>query len=163
PGRLSGAVSGDQSMTGLPSRPSDFDDYWDAVDRDLVAVPAAPELELAPRRSTDFATAYNLRLTSIGPYRIFGFFSVPKGSGPFPALLYAPRYGSVNQPPHYDDRQRYVCLSIMHRGQRLADQPFAASYPGLLTHGIDTPRGYIYRGIVADCLRGAEWLASRPE
>ena len=51
----------------------------------------------------------------------------------------------------------------MHRGQRLADQPFAATYPGLLTHGIDDPARYIYRGIVADCLRGAEFLASRPE
>ena len=51
----------------------------------------------------------------------------------------------------------------MHRGQRLADQPFAARYPGLLTLGIDDPATYIYRGIVADCLRGAEFLLSRPE
>jgi cephalosporin-C deacetylase len=150
-------------MTLETPRPSDFDAYWDDVDRDLTATPAAPELEPAPRRTTDFATAYNLRLTSIGPYRIFGYVSVPTGDGPFPALLQTPRYGSVNTPPHYDDRQRYVCLTLMHRGQRLADQPFAAAYPGLLTHGVDNPRGYIYRGIVADCLRGAEWLASRPE
>jgi cephalosporin-C deacetylase len=150
-------------MTGFSPRPADFDAYWDEVDRELAATPGAPEIELAPRRSTDFATSYNLRLTSVGPYRIFGFVSVPRGEGPFPALLHTPRYGSVNQPPHYNDRERYVCLSIMHRGQRLADQPFAAAYPGLLTHGIDNPRGYIYRGIVADCRRGAEWLASRPE
>jgi cephalosporin-C deacetylase-like acetyl esterase len=143
--------------------PADFDAYWDGVDRDLAQFPAAAELELSPRRSTDFATSYNLRLTSLGPYRIFGFYSVPHGDGPFPALLQTPRYGSVNNPPHGNDRRRYVVLTLMHRGQRLADQPFAAAYPGLLTHGIDTPHGYIYRGIVADCLRGAEWLASRSE
>jgi cephalosporin-C deacetylase len=51
----------------------------------------------------------------------------------------------------------------MHRGQRLADEPFQASYPGLLTHGIERPSSYIYRDIVADCLRAAEWLAGRPE
>jgi cephalosporin-C deacetylase-like acetyl esterase len=51
----------------------------------------------------------------------------------------------------------------MHRGQRLADQPFAARYPGLLTHGIDDPETYIYRDILADCLRGAEFLLGRPE
>jgi cephalosporin-C deacetylase len=62
-----------------------------------------------------------------------------------------------------DDRQRYVTLILMHRGQRLADQPFAAAYPGLLTLGIDDPSTYIYRSIVADCLRGAEFLLSRPE
>jgi cephalosporin-C deacetylase len=54
-------------------------------------------------------------------------------------------------------------LVLMHRGQRLADQPFQASYPGLLTLGIDDPDTYIYRGIVADCLRGAEFLLTRPE
>ena len=88
---------------------------------------------------------------------------MPKGEGPFPGLLIAPGYGSVNHLPHLDDRQRYVTLILMHRGQRLADQPFAASYPGLLTLGIDDPATYIYRGIVADCLRGAEFLLSRPE
>jgi cephalosporin-C deacetylase len=41
---------------------------------------------------------------------------------------------------------------------RLVDQPFAASYPGLLTRGIASPDSYIYREIVADCLRGAEFL-----
>ncbi|HKG25779.1 MAG TPA: acetylxylan esterase [Thermomicrobiales bacterium] len=141
--------------------PADFAAYWDDVDRELAQFPPAAELEHSPRRSTGFATSYNLRLTSLGPYRIFGFYSVPHGDGPFPALLQTPRYGSVNNPPHGNDRQRYVVLTLMHRGQRLADQPFAAAYPGLLTHGIDNPRHYIYRGIVGDCLRGAEWLAAR--
>lgn len=144
-------------------RPADFDAYWDQVDRELSRYPAAPELEPLPLRSTDVATVYALRLTGIGPYRIFGYFSVPVGDGPFPGLLSTPRYGSVNHVPPYEDRRRYAVLQIMHRGQRLADQPFAAEYPGLLTLGIDDPARYIYRGIVADCLRGAEFLLSRQE
>ena len=150
----------EDSATGTPPH---FDAYWAGVDDELARYPAAPEIEHSPRRSTDFATSYDVRLTSVGPYRIFGFLSVPHGPGPFPALLLAPRYGSVNVPPHFDDRQRYVVLTVMHRGQRLADQPFAAAYPGLLTHGIDDPATYVYRGIVADCLRGAEFLQSLPE
>jgi cephalosporin-C deacetylase len=130
---------------------------------ELALYDAAPELELLPLRCTDFARFYAVRLTSIGPYRIFGYYSVPVGDGPFPGLLITPRYGSVNNPPHYDDRERYAVLVLMHRGQRLADQPFAAAYPGLLTLGIDDPRTYIYRSIVADCLRGAEFLLGRPE
>jgi cephalosporin-C deacetylase-like acetyl esterase len=144
-------------------RPVAFDAYWRAVDDELATYPIAPEERHVPRRDNDFSTAYEMRLTSIGPYRIFGHLTVPKGEGPFPALLNLPRYGSVNNPPHWDDRQRYVCLSIMHRGQRLADQPFAAQYPGLLTLGIDDPETYVYRAIVADCLRGLEYLISRPE
>jgi cephalosporin-C deacetylase len=149
--------------TTVDGRRADFDGYWDEVDRDLARFAMAPELTEAPRRSTDFAQAYDLRLTSSGPYRIFGFYSVPRGGGPFPALLQTPRYGSVNNPPHADDRRRYATLTVMHRGQRRADEPFAAAYPGLLTEGIEDPARYIYRGIVADCLRAAEFLFNRAE
>lgn len=149
-------------MTG-GERPGDFGTYWDAVDAELARHPMAVEMERQPLRCTEFATVYGVKLTSIGPYRIFGYYSVPVGDGPFPGLLTAPRYGSVNHVPHYDDRERYATLTLMHRGQRLADQPFSAPYPGLLTLGIDSPATYIYRSIVADCLRGAEFLLSRPE
>lgn len=144
-------------------RPGDFDRYWNTVEGELGRLAAAPELEELPARCTKFSNIYAVRLTSIGPYRIFGYLSIPNGAGPFPGLLLTPRYGSVNHLPHLDDRKRYVVLVLMHRGQRLADQPFAASYPGLLTHGIESPNSYVYRGIVADCLRGAEFLASRTE
>ena len=147
----------------LPTKPADFDSYWQTIRDDLATFDAAPEVELSEFRSTDFATMYFVRLTSVGPYRLFAYLSIPHGDGPFPALLNVPRYGSVNNPPHWDERQRYVVMTLMHRGQRLADQPYAAKYPGLLTEGIDDPATYIYRDIVADCLRGAEYLLSRPE
>lgn len=144
-------------------RPASFDTYWTNLDVELRRYPARPVLEPNAMRSNEHSTLYNLRLTSIGPYRIFGYFSVPTGEGPFPAILQTPNYGSVNHVPDYNDRKRYVVLTIMHRGQRLADQPYAATYPGLLTDGIDDPDEYVYRGIAADCLRAAEFLLSRPE
>jgi cephalosporin-C deacetylase len=142
---------------------AEFDEYWNAVDAELAALPARPVLERIPRRCTADFTGFEVRLTSIGPYRIFGYLSVPTGDGPFPGLLTTPRYGSVNNPPHYNDRLRYVTLTIAHRGQRTADSPYAAAYPGLLTDGIADAEGYVYRGIVADCLRAAEYLAALPE
>src|SRR5438046_1525634 len=140
-----------------------FDNFWGTVDAELALLPMAADLQPLPMRSTDAATTYAVRLTSIGPYRIFGYYSVPKHAGPVPGLLLTPRYGSVNHVPDYLDRERYAVLQVVHRGQRLADQPFAAAYPGLLTLGIDAPETYIYRAIVADCLRAAEFLLSRPE
>jgi hypothetical protein len=139
-----------------------FADYWNAVDEELARYPARPVLDEVASRSTDFATAYDVHLSSLGAYRIFGFLSVPRGDGPFPALLETPRYGSVNKPPAYRDRMRYVVFTVMHRGQRLADSPFQAEYPGLFTQGIDDPATYVYRSIVADCLRGAEFLLGLP-
>lgn len=147
----------------MMTAPADFDAYWDAIDAELAAYPIAAEETRAPRRDTDFSTAYDVELTSVGPYRLFAYLAIPKGEGPFPAVINMPRYGSVNNPPHWDDRQRYVVVTLMHRGQRRADKPFAAAYPGLLTLGIDDPQSFIYRQIAADCIRGLEYLLSRPE
>ncbi|WP_410788253.1 acetylxylan esterase [Kribbella sp. C-35] len=140
-----------------------FDAYWAAVDEELAAIPGRPVLDVVPARTTDEATFYTVRITSSGPYRVYGNLSIPKGDGPFPGLLSTPRYGSVNNIPHPNDRSRYVVLGLMHRGQRLADEGFAAAYPGLLTMGIDDPSTYVYRGIAADCLRAAEFLMGLAE
>ena len=147
----------------MVDKPSHFEAYWGRLDEELASLPSQPVLELLPRHSSEHFKVFAIRLTSCGPYRIFGFFSVPQGVGPFPALLEVPRYGSVNNVPHWNDRCRYAVLTLMHRGQRCADEPYAAAYPGLLTDGIEDPDKFIYRGIVADCLRGAEFLLGRPE
>ena len=86
-------------------------------------------------------------MTSIGPYRIAAWLSIPNGDGPFPALMLGPAYGSVVTPPHYDDRARYVALSLMRRGTRHADWPYAARFPGLLTDGIADPGSWQPRTI----------------
>jgi cephalosporin-C deacetylase-like acetyl esterase len=145
------------------SGPKGFDAYWREVDEELAMVDARPTLELMRRYSSDQFRVWALRMTSVGPRRIFAYLSVPSGDGPFPAVLEAPRFGSVNLVPDYNDRLRYVVLTVMHRGQRLADDTFAAAYPGLFTLGIESPATYVYRQIVADCLRGAEMLLARPE
>jgi len=57
--------------------PSDFDTYWGELDAELVRYDAAPELELLPLRSTDFARfaarlAVALRTRgSVGSYEIY--------------------------------------------------------------------------------------------
>ncbi|MGI8485756.1 MAG: acetylxylan esterase [Thermomicrobiales bacterium] len=137
--------------------------FWDEIDAELAAIPAAPELEEAPLYSTEFSTTYKVRLTSIGPYRIAAYLSIPHGEGPFPALLSVPGYGSVVTPPQYEDRQRYAVLTLMYRGTRHADWPYAGKFPGVLTDGIADAHSWIYRGILADHLRGLEFLRSRPE
>lgn len=143
--------------------PADFDQYWAKAMGELAALPAAPELTVNAIRSGETSTVYDLYLTSIGPYRIYAFYSIPKGKGPFPVLYYTGGYGSVVHIGSFEERQRYVTVALRHRGRRLADKPFAATYPGLLTTGIESPESYVYRGIVADCVRAVDFLVTRPE
>lgn len=146
---------------------TDVDAYWQATLEDLARYPACPEVETLPLRTTAFATLYGVRLTSVGPYRVFGYLSIPTGTGPFPAIYYAPKYQSVleiiPQGTANAQRSRYVTWSLAARGQRNADTPYAAMFPGLLTDGIDDADAYVFRGVVADAVRGLEFLRARPE
>ncbi|HUX87464.1 MAG TPA: acetylxylan esterase [Chloroflexota bacterium] len=145
------------------SKPADFDDYWQAVLDELAEIPAAPILDPHPLRSTNFSTSYSLYLTSLGPYRLYAYYNVPRGEGPFPAILHTPAYASVVTQTPFEERRQYVSMAICARGQRLSDKPFAARFPGLAIVGIDEPQSYVYRGIVADTVRAIDFLLSRHE
>ncbi|HXJ82311.1 MAG TPA: acetylxylan esterase [Candidatus Methylomirabilis sp.] len=150
------------------SRPAgDFDQYWQDTLDTLAGYPPCPEIEALPLRTTEFATLYAVRLTSLGPYRLFGYLSIPAGRGPFPAIYYSPKYQSVleiiPQGTANLQRSRYVIFALAARGQRNADTPYAAMFPGLLTDGLDEARSYIFRGIVADSVRGLQFLLTRAE
>ena len=142
------------------NKPQDFDQYWKKVEDELASIqPAAERTELHLRAAPE-AKVYGLKLTSLDHYRIFAYFCVPSGKGPFPVIYRLPNYGSVVHIPPFEERCKYISVALCHRGQRLSDQPFAAKYPGLLTSGIDSQRNYIYRSIVADCLRVMDYLVS---
>ena len=151
----------------MDAKPTDFDHYWQQTLDGLAACPTRPEVEALPLRSTEFATLYGVRLTSVGPYRLFGYLSVPSGRGPFPTIYYAPKYQSVleiiPQGTANLQRSRYVTFALAARGQRHSDSPYAAMFPGLLTDGIGRAESYIFRGIAADAVRGLEFLLTRGE
>ena len=147
--------------------PADFAAYWQGALDELADTPAAPEISPLPIRDTDYATMYVVKLTSIGPYRLFAYLSIPRGEGPFPAIYFTPKYQSVPEPIPQGSpnslRSRFATFALAARGQRSADSPYAAQFPGLLTEDIHDPQAYIFRGIVADSVRGLEYLLSRPE
>lgn len=146
----------------------EFQRYWQTLLDALDALPPAAEETVIPLRSDEHCTCYGVRLTSWGPYRIFGYLCIPKrGEGPFPAYYYLPRYQSVvevvPQGLSVDVRRECVTFAIACRGQRMADRPLIGEFPGMLTAGIDDAETYPLRGWVADCIRGLQYLRSRPE
>ncbi len=148
-------------------QPADFQEFWNEVAGELSGIPLATEVEPIPIRTTDFASMYGVRITSVGPYRLFGYLSIPRGQGPFPAIYYVPKNGSVHEmiPQGTSNfiRERFVTFSIACRGMRNSDKPYAAMYPGQLTDGLESVENYVYRGIAADGIRGLDFLVSRPE
>jgi cephalosporin-C deacetylase-like acetyl esterase len=156
-----------QPFQPTTSRPDDFEAYWAAVLEALTKLPIAAEESALPLRSSEFCTAYTVHFTGLGPYRLFGYLSIPHGQGPFPAIIHLPRYGSVveviPQGDANEKRSRYVIFSPAGRGQRNADRPYAAAFPGIFSEGIEDPHSYIFKGFMADCCRAVDYLLTRPE
>jgi cephalosporin-C deacetylase len=142
---------------------TDLETYWAEAMAEVTSRPPTPEVDELPIRSTDFADGYGVKLTSLGDYRLFAYYSVPKAAGPHPAIYHAPGYASVVGVPPYEERRHHAVLSLCARGQRLSDRPYAAAFPGLLTDRIDDPSHYPLRGYVADACRGVDFLRLRPE
>src|SRR5215475_11761252 len=147
--------------------PAAVREFWKETLGALARYPARPEVEVLPLRSTPFARLFGIRLTSLGPYRLFGYLSIPTGTGPFPAIYYAPKYQSVLEiiPQGTANPQRsvYITFALAGRGQRHSDTPYTAMFPGLLTEGIEHAESYIFRGLAADSVRGLEFLLTRRE
>lgn len=152
----------DTSESQTTARPEMLDAWWDAIDEELAALPANPEFTFEPLQSNDDATVYTVRMSSAGSYPIAAWMSVPAGEGPFPAFVTPVTYASVVTPAHVDIRRRFVTMTMKTRGQRGADKPYAAAYPGHLTEGIDDPDTWIFRGVMADMLRAYEVLRDHP-
>ena len=76
-------------------QPQKFGKYWYSLSKELAEMDLAAEIEPIPRHSNEFADAYGVHITSIGPYRLYGYLSLPKNEGIFPARYYVPKNGWI--------------------------------------------------------------------
>lgn len=150
-------------QTFTTSRSARLDDWNAGIEADLAAMPPAITITKDHRRSGEEMDIFRVEMTSVDNYVIAAWLTIPHGDGPFPALLYAPTPMSVVTPAPYEYRARYVTMSVMSRGQRGADTPYAAAFPGHLTKGIDDPDRWTMRGVLADTLRALDVLAELPQ
>ena len=138
--------------------------FWEKVTNEVGKIEIRrAEVNPIELRSTGFSDLFSVRLPGTGGHKLFAYYSVPHGDGPFPAILIAPGYGSVVPVPPHDRRRDFAVLALCARGQRLSDGKYAAAFPGLLTDQISDPAKYPFRGMAADCLVAFDFLLSRPE
>lgn len=140
--------------------------FWDRTLSELGAVPPAAQLEPAPQMGGREYTTSRLVLTSWQGVRLRGWYSVPNGSHQrrLPAVLAVPGYSGAKPIPVHLVQLGYAVLTLFPRaqGESLAEWQLEGGATKLTWHLTDRQR-YYYRGAYADCVRGLDFLASRPE
>ena len=153
-----------ESFVSTVTAPVDLGSFWAEVNAELSSLPLDPELSPAPLRSTPDVKVYEVHYRSLGGLRIAGWYCVPaQGTGPFPALIEFPGYKSDPSLPRAWAQRGVASLSVAVRGKLGSHQQFNPGYPGLLTSGVEDPSTYSYRGVISDCMRGVDFLLTRPE
>lgn len=132
--------------------------FWEQTEAQLSESEPDVTLERDAFYSQPEWDVYRMRYTSSGGHRLFAWLSAPHGDGPFPALVRMPDYASVHDIIYTSLRHRAVVMNPTYRGQRNSDDLVRASYPGLLTEGIESPRTCTLFGAYADALRAIDAL-----
>ena len=147
----------------MTSAPSSSAAFWEQTEAQLAETPPDITLERDAFYSQPEWDVFRMHYNSSGGHRLYAWFSVPHGDGPFPALVRMPDYGSVHDIIYTPLRQHAVVMNPTYRGQRNSDVLVRAAYPGLLTDGIDSAGAYTLLGAYADAVRAIDILREQQQ
>ncbi len=153
-----------EKMVRPTTTPDDLREFWHTAITELALVEPQYQLTPVPKGSTEKTDCFLLEMRSLGNVRIRGWFEVPKSPGPHPALLRVPGYTGTMWPAKSISDMAVLSLNIRGHGNSTDDVPvIGEGGPDFLLRGIADPKTNFYRGAIMDCLRGVDFMASRPE
>lgn len=107
-----------------------------------------------------------MSLDSFQGRRIRAWYSVPKDKRPgsrLPAVLAVPGYGGDKPIPTHVVAGGFAVLTLFPRGQGESIQEWELESGTKFVYHIDDKEKYYYRDAYMDCVRGLDFLCSRPE
>lgn len=148
-------------------QPADLKDFWDRAKSELAEVPMEPEITPVPEKNTSTGNLFKVKLNSYGNIPIVCWYYVPKevdfsssSLKNYPAIQIMPGWGA-EEPPIDRTSQGLITLSLNPRAHGPSKEFFFV--PNHHTWNIADPENYYYKAAYMDCLRGIEFLMSRPE
>ena len=150
----------------------DFDTFWQKTFKELAQV--SPQFKLTPRPSLSTAKyeTYTLEMKSLDNVTIRGIYRTPKGKKNVPVILQIPSLGggftnpqSLEEQPLYGIPLDFAVLSLNIRGHgNSRDQVnMGKNIFAYITHNLYDKQKYVYRGAVADIIRGLDFLSQQSE
>jgi cephalosporin-C deacetylase len=109
---------------------------------------------------------YTVVMSSFERRRIRAWYVVPAAPPPqggWPAILEFPGYNGVLSLPIQLVQYGYATLTLFPRGQGESRKEWTIEHDTRLTYNVMDRERYYYRGAYMDCVRGIDFLCSRPE
>jgi cephalosporin-C deacetylase-like acetyl esterase len=156
-----------QPVTTLPA---DFTGFWNKAKEELSKIPPDAQLTLLPERSTGKVNVYHVNFRNYGNARVYGMLCVPRGQGPYPAVLKVPGAGIRPYQGDVANAERgVITLEIGIHGLPVNLQP--SVYMDLMRHAVsdywhcnlDDKDRYYYKKVYLGCVRAVDFIFSLPE
>ncbi len=147
------------------SRPIDFDDFWAQARLDLNKVKPDFRFTEKPEMAQGNTNVYLVEMRSLDNLLIRGWLTMPKNRKPnqkLPVWMVVPGYGDKGLEPTFGNPDMAVFF-LNIRGEGNSRDVLHPTRDGYLTTNIEHRNQYIYRGAIMDCIRGVDFLFSRPE
>ena len=145
----------------LEEEPSNFDAFW-ATQKNLKnSLPIDPQI--AYLSENIYQTSYTFSLSNIEGRRIYGYISVPKGNGPFPASIALPPYGSSNSivGPDLESSERGGMIAV---SLSIHNAPVNQNDPNAYKPDVNSnEQEYYYRYGLIGAMHVIDYLETRPD
>jgi cephalosporin-C deacetylase-like acetyl esterase len=146
--------------------PFDLQSFWQQTRAVLQQTPLQAILSEAPEHSGREYQTFGVTLDSFEGKHLRAWYTIPRDTIPrrtFPAVLAVPGYGGDKAIPTHLAISGFAVLTWYSRGQGESRQEWVLEHSSKLTYHVTDKERYHYRGAYMDCLRGLDFLASRPE
>jgi cephalosporin-C deacetylase len=156
------------------TEPADFDAFWDKAKEELAMLSLDPKLTPLPELTTDRVEVFQVSLQNIGvaparSSRFYGVLCVPRGEGPFPAMMIPPGAGIKKFTGDPEDSERgFITLTIGIHGipVTLPDELYTSLNGALGRYSsmnLEDRDRFYFRRVFMGCLRANDYLASLPK
>lgn len=167
---LAAAAFAPTDIAPTAKMPADFDAFWDEQKKALAKIPFDAKLDHSPKHSDAKVDCYQISLASADGKRVHGWISVPKGKGPFPAILTVPYAGVYGiEPDKRHAQMGALAMNIIVHDLPVDEKPefYDKQANGPLADyrniGMNDKNKSYFRQAVLACLRAADYLAGRPD
>lgn len=136
------------------------------VDMDAKVEPVESTDPFAMEGAIKTRTTCRVIMSSFEGQRIRAWYTAPSGHPPargWPAILEVPGYGGILPLPIHLVQYGYATLTLYPRGQGESLKEWQIEHGTRVIYNVTDRERYYYRGAYMDCVRGIDFLCSRPE